>query len=116
MWEGPVYEKSYDFSLRILQLCRRVERRGIDRLLANQLFRAGTSIGANVREASAAQSRRDFISKMSIASKEAREALYWLELIRDSGEAENQEIKTLIDLSQELVRLLTSIVKTARST
>jgi len=80
-----IEERTYQFALRIVRLCRSLdEKPGVSRTLGRQLIRAGTSVGANVEEAHAAQSRPDFISKMSIALKEARETRFWLRLIVDS--------------------------------
>jgi four helix bundle protein len=76
-------------------------------------MRSGTSVGANVEEATAGQSRRDFIAKMSIASKEARESNYWLRLLRDSNLCPSADPVPLIEQSERLVRILTSIVKTS---
>ena len=81
-------------------------------VLSKQIMRSGTSIGANTEEASAAQSRKDFISKMSIASKEARETNYWLRLLRDSDLCDDIDYRKLIDESKEIIRILTAIVKT----
>lgn len=81
-------------------------------ILSKQVVRAGTSIGANVEEALAGQSRKDFISKMSIASKEARECNYWLRLLRDGDFISGERIEALIKESEEIIRILTSIVKT----
>jgi four helix bundle protein len=72
-----------------------------------------TSIGANVQEAQAGQSRADFISKMSIASKEARETNYWLRLLSDSGILEHSEVEQLLADSTSIINILTSIVKSA---
>lgn len=80
---------------------------------SKQLLRSGTSIGANVEEAQAGQSRADFISKMSIASKAARETNYWLRLLRDSGVIDKIEIEALLAESESIINILTSIVKTA---
>jgi len=80
--------------------------------IASQLLCSGTSIGANVEEALAGKSRKDFFAKMSIASKEAREANYWLRLINDSNILDGQVDKNLIESSEELIKILTSIVKT----
>lgn len=82
-------------------------------VLSKQLLRSGTSIGANVEEATAAQSRKDFISKMSISSKEARETNYWLRLLRDSKLCENIDFTDIINDSEEIIKILTSIVKTS---
>ncbi len=82
-------------------------------MLSKQLLRSGTSLGANVEEASAAQSRNDFLAKMSIASKEARETKYWLRLLQESKIVDIDATSQLTDID-ELIRILTSIVKTTR--
>lgn len=83
--------KTFDFSLKIISLYVRLKSQN-EFILSKQLLRSGTSIGANVEEAIAAQSRKDFISKMSIASKEARETKYWLRLL-DKSELTNIPIQ-----------------------
>lgn len=85
-------------------------------VLSKQVLRSGTSIGANVNEAQAAQSKADFIAKMSIASKEARETKYWLDLLAETDfiDKTNQYTKDLIEESEELIKILTSIVKTSQ--
>ncbi len=93
-------------------------------VISRQLLKSGTSIGANVEEALAGQSRADFLSKMSIASKEARETNYWLRLLRDSNllnenpqlKTENSKLTTLLSESEEISKMLTSIVKTTKCT
>lgn len=80
--------------------------------ISSQLLRSGTSIGANVEEALAGQSEKDFYHKMSIASKEARETNYWLRLIKDAELFEEDCCRELIVKSEELIKILTSIVKT----
>jgi len=82
-------------------------------VISKQLLASGTSVGANVREASAACSRKDFINKMTIASKEAREVKYWLNLINDSNMID-YDLAEIISLNEELIRLLTSIVKSSQ--
>jgi four helix bundle protein len=84
-------------------------------VLSKQLLRSGTSIGANIEEAVAAQSRRDFLAKMSIASKEARETRYWLVLLQQS-KLTKLDLKPAIVQVEELIRILTSIVKTTAET
>ena len=113
MKEGNVIlEKSYTFALRIMSLAKAMrEQREYD--LASQLWRAGTSIGANVEEAQAAQSRADFRSKTSIAAKEARETHYWLRLTRDGNVIDATMVTPLIDEIESIKRILTSIVKTS---
>jgi four helix bundle protein len=111
MVKSIVKQKSYEFALRIIKLCARMkEKKHFE--IASQLLRSGTSIGANVEEALAGKSRKDFFAKMSIASKEARETNYWLRLIKDSNIFDGQIDKKLIESSEELIKILTSIVKT----
>jgi len=83
-------------------------------ILSKQVVRSGTSIGANV-EAGAGQSKKDFISKMAISSKEARETNYWLRLLRDSQLCEGIDYTNLINESEEIIKILTSIVKTSQT-
>lgn len=110
--ENVIVEKTYAFSLRIIEMVKILrEKREFD--LSSQLWRAGTSIGANVEEAQAAQSRADFRSKMSIAAKEARETHYWLRLTLDTKVIPFSQLERLIDDIQEIKRLLTAIVKSA---
>jgi len=113
MADSIAKNKSYDFALEIIQLCVRLkEQKHFE--IASQLLRAGTSVGANVEEALAGYSRKDFSAKMSIASKEAREANYWLRLLADAGILTGRDGKKLLDASEELVKILTSIVKTTK--
>jgi four helix bundle protein len=110
--QNVVVEKSYAFALEIMRVAKLIrEQREYD--LASQLWRAGTSIGANVEEAQAAQSRADFRSKMSIAAKEARESHYWLRLTRDGKVLSESEVASLINDIEEIKRILTSIVKSS---
>ena len=109
-----VQEKSFAFAVGIVKAGRRLQLDRKEWVLSKQLIRAGTSIGANIEEAIAAQSKKDFLSKMSIALKEARETHYWLRVIRDSGLANGVEVEAHIPACQELVRLLSSITLTTR--
>jgi len=110
--ENPILEKSYFFALAIMTLAKAIrQKKEYD--LASQLWRSGTSVGANVEEAQAAQSRADFRSKMSIAAKEARESRYWLRLSHDGNILPKAQVAGLIDESEELIRILTSIVKSS---
>jgi four helix bundle protein len=110
--ENVILEKSYSFALQIMALAKEIrEKHEYD--LSSQLWRSGTSIGANVEEAQAAQSRADFLSKMSISAKEARECRYWLRLTRDGNVLPLAQVAPLIDDIEEMIRLLTSIVKSS---
>lgn len=111
--ENAIREKSYSFSLRIIKLCQwLVKNKHFE--LSGQVLRSGTSIGANAEEALAGHSRRDFLHKMAIASKEARETHYWLRLLRDSELLTSCQSQSLIEESEELIKILTSIVKTGQ--
>jgi four helix bundle protein len=109
-----VLEKSFVFAVGVVKTGRRLQLDRREWVLSKQLIRSGTSIGANIEEAIAAQSKKDFLSKMSIALKEARETHYWLRVIRDSGLANGVEVEAHIPACQELVRLLSSITLTTR--
>jgi four helix bundle protein len=112
MKESLIQKKSFEFSLRVISLFRELKKEK-EFIISNQLLRSGTSIGANVEEASAAQSKRDFIAKMAISSKEARETKYWLRLLKESQLTQIDVKYLLLDI-EELIRILTSIVKTSQ--
>ena len=110
MNKSVIKEKSYGFALNIITLYKQLKENK-EYVISKQLLKSGTSIGANVEEAGAAQSKKDFLSKMSIASKEARETKYWLRLLDDSRLVDI----TLIDYQKEIdqiINILTKIVKT----
>jgi len=108
-----IQEKTYQFALDIIILYKKMLEQN-EFVLSKQIIRSGTSIGANVEEAMAGQSRKDFISKMAISSKEARETNYWLRLLRDSQLCKNIDYTNLINESEEIIKILTSIVKTTQ--
>jgi len=111
MSENVVKQKGYNFALQIIKLCARLKQQKHFEI-SSRLLRSGTSIGANVKESLAGRSRKVFFAKMSIASKEARETNYWLRLLRDGEILNKQHGQNLIDESEELIKILTSIVKT----
>ncbi len=111
-----IHELSYDFGCRITRLFQYLteDSEYKEYVISKQIYRSGTSIGANVRESKHAQSDADFLSKMSIAYKEADETDYWLNLLHDNGYInETQYTSLTIDLTR-ILKLLTSIVKTMR--
>jgi len=110
-----IQEKSYRFAIDVINFVRKFPNSQEHKILGNQLFRSGTSVGANVEEGIAAISKKDFINKMSIALKEARESHYWLRLIRDTRLSNQGALNQLINACGELIRILTSIVKTSQS-
>lgn len=111
--ENIIRLKSFDFALLIIALYKQMQEEK-EYVLSKQLLRSGTSIGANIEEASAAISKKEFIAKMSISAKEARGTLYWLKLIEKSQRV-RIDVSELLEKSEELIRILTSIVKTSQS-
>jgi len=111
-----VREKSYKFALTVIELYRLLTTTKNEYVLAKQILRSGTSIGANIEEAIGGQSKKDFVAKIAVAYKEARETEYWLRLLRDSGYLANDEINPIIVDCQEILKLLGSIQKTLKST
>src|SRR5215203_62387 len=107
--ENKILELSFDFAISVIDLYKKlVERKEF--ILSKQLLRSGTSIGANVEEATAAQSRKDFV-KMSIASKEARETRYWLRLLSKS-KIVDLDYQPYLESVEHVINILTKIVKT----
>ncbi len=110
-------ERTFRFATRVVKLCRHLDAQpGVSRTLAKQLLRSGTSIGANVEEGQAAQSKPDFIAKYSIARKEARETHYWLRLLAASDVLPENRLAKLTDEANQLIAILTTIIKKAKET
>ncbi len=114
MKENIVKDKSFAFALRVIKLAKFLESEKREFVLSRQLLRSGTAIGALVREAEHAESKADFIHKMSIALKEANETLYWLELLRQGEYIGDQNFESVRSDSEELIKLLVAIVKTSK--
>ena len=114
MKENPVREKSFTFALRVVKLAKHLENTKREYVLSRQVLRSGTAVGALVREAEHAESKADFIHKMNIALKEANETLYWLELLHKSDYIVQQSFHSISSDNEELIRLLTAIVKTSK--
>ena len=112
--QSIVQEKSFRFAVQIVGYIRRQQKDHVNVVLSRQLLRSGTSIGANVEEALGGQSSKDFISKLAIAAKEAREAGYWLRLIRETQPNNHPELASLLAECGELVKILNSIILTTR--
>lgn len=112
MKENVVKNKSFDFSLSIIELYKKLQKQR-EFVISKQLLRSATSIGANIAESEASESRADFVHKLSIASKEARETLYWLKLLERSSLTDIR-VNEYIEKCNEIIRLLTSIVKTIK--
>ncbi|WP_421875589.1 four helix bundle protein [Marinoscillum sp.] len=110
---NPLLDKSYSFSLKIVNTCYTLQDNFREFVLSRQLLRSGTAVGALSEEAQQAESKADFIHKLSIANKEAHESHYWLRLIRDCGRFEI-EVEDLIINCEELKRLLIAIIKSSK--
>ena len=116
MKEKSIVERTFDFSLLIIELYKFLIENKKEYVMSKQLLRSGTSIGANTTEAQAAQSKKDFISKMSIASKEARETEYWIKLLKASNYLD--KYSNLVEIEsqiQSITKIITKIVKTSSS-
>ena len=112
---NPAKERSFEFALNVIKVCRRIQSDEKEFVLTKQLFRSGTSIGANVEEAIGSFSDKDFHYKFSLAYKEARESHYWIRLLNESNFLIDEEFEELINGVEELLRILGSILKTMRS-
>lgn len=111
--DNVIQIKTFQFSLKMLALYK-ILTENKEFIISKQLLRSGTSIGANIEEAIAAQSKKDFIAKMSISSKEARETKYWLRLLNESKYINIDYSEYLKDI-EEIINILTAIVKTSQS-
>ncbi len=107
--DNLIQQKSFAFALRIVRLFRFLTEEMKEFVLAKQVMRSGTSIGANIEEAIGAQSQRDFLSKISIAYKEARETKYWLNLLKASNYLDTDLADSLLLDTEELLKILGSI-------
>ena len=112
--QSIVGDKSLAFAKRIAKLYRFLVDKKKETIMSKQILRSGTSIGANIREGLFAQSRKDFISKMNIALKEAGETDYWLEILYSADYLTEMEYNSLKNDNDELIKMLSSIVKTTK--
>ena len=110
-----IQDKSYNFALEIIRIVRKTQNSQNEYILTKQLLRSGTSIGANVEEAIGAQSRKDFLHKISIAYKEARETDYWLRLLKDSNLLDSTIAEKLQKDCLEILKILGTIQKTTKN-
>ncbi len=116
MRENIIIDKTFNFAVRVVNLYKYLCKDKKEYILSKQLLRSGTSIGANVNEAQAGQSKNDFIAKMSISSKEARETKYWIKLLIKTNYLDLKDLhtKSLLNDIDEIIKLLTSIIKTSQ--
>ena len=112
--ENIIASKSYAFALEIIRLYKTLSNNKKEYVLSKQILRSGTSVGANVHEAEASESKKDFIHKLGIALKEIRETSYWLNLLKDSDYITTEEFNKLIALSNEIIKIFNSIILTTK--
>ena len=114
MKENVIKSKSFDFAINIVYLYKELVKSN-EYVLSKQLLRSGTSIGANIREAEFAQSKKDFINKLSVALKEANETDYWIELLLKTEFLNQDQFILIKSKLQVIIKLLVSIVKTSKN-
>ena len=110
-----IQKRTYNYSVQVVKLAKSIKRDDINRTLVRQLVRSGTSVGANITEAQAASSKKDFINKMQIANKEAHETRYWLRVLNDTAIGEKVLIDKHLKEIEQIINILTIIVRNAQS-
>jgi four helix bundle protein len=115
MKENVLKNKAYEFALEVIKVYRHLSEKQREFILSKQLLRSGTSIGANIEEADGAQSKRDFLHKISVSYKEAKESNYWLRLLKDSNLLESEHADLLLVQLDELLKIMTAIIKTTKT-
>ena len=115
MSDNIILDKTYKFSIQIILLCKKLNNESKEYVLSKQLLRSGTSIGANAEEAVGGISKKDFVAKLSISYKEARETHYWLRLLRDTKIIDESEAKLLLQQCDEILKIIYSIIKSSRN-
>jgi four helix bundle protein len=114
MKENVVKIKSFAFAVRIVKLCKFLIAEHREYVLSKQVLRCGTAVGAMVREAEHSESTADFIHKLAIAQKEINETIYWLELLKETDFLTDEQFESVNEDAVELIKLLTSIIKTTK--
>lgn len=112
--ERDIQQRTFAFAVRVVKMVRRMPSDTAGQIVARQLARSATSVGANIEEAQGAQSKIEFSRKMTIARGEARETLYWLRLVREAGLLPAATLTAIVQEAEELVKILTTIVKRSR--
>jgi len=114
MKESILADKSYTFAKKMVELYKHLSSEKKEFILSKQCLRSGTSIGASIREAGYAQSKPDFINKLSISLKEANETYYWLSLLKDTGYLTDDIYNPLVTGCEEIIKILVSSILTAK--
>ena len=113
--DNAIKIKTYSFAIRIIKAYKFLSSEQKEFVLSKQMLRSGTAVGALVRESEHAESKADFIHKMSISLKEANETEYWLLLLHDADYLEKKSFESIVSDCQELIKILISIIKTAKT-
>jgi four helix bundle protein len=113
--DNVILQKSFQFGLRIIKLFQHLRENKVERELCSQLLRSGTSIGANIEEAIGGSSRKDFIHKLEISYREARETRYWLRLLCESELLDKKLASSFIHDCEEILKILTSILNSSKN-
>ena len=114
--DNLIVKKTKGFAIQIIHLYLYLSKEKKEYVLSKQILRSGTSIGANVKEATQAQSKADFISKMSIALKEASETEYWLELLKETSFLTENQFNEINKENESIIKIITKIIKTSKIT
>ncbi len=112
--ESIVYEKAFNFAVRIVKMYKYLCDGKKEFILSKQLVRSGTSIGANIAEGLEGQSKKDFVSKLNIALKEAVESRYWIDLLKETEYLTEEQYNSIYNDILEIIKMLTSIIKTSK--
>jgi four helix bundle protein len=115
MRRNIVKEKSFGFAIKVVRLNQFLVTEKKEYVMSKQLLRSGTSVGAMVREAEHAETKKDFIHKMAIAQKEINESIYWLELLKETDYLSEEEFQTLSINALEIIKLITAIITTTKA-
>lgn len=115
MRKNVVKDKSFGFAIRVVRLYQFLTSSKKEYVLSKQLLRSGTSVGAMVREAEHAETKKDFVHKMAIAQKEINESIYWLELLKETDYLKQSEFDSLNNDAIEVIKLITSIIKSTKA-
>ncbi|MDV2446180.1 hypothetical protein CMU93_01530 [Elizabethkingia anophelis] len=113
--DNIIKQKSFDFAVRVIKLYQYLSNDKKEFILSKQILRSGTSVGAMIRESEHAQSKSEFIHKLSIAQKEINETIYWLELFQATDYLSAQEFESINEDAVEIIKLITSIIKTTKN-
>lgn len=115
MKDNIIQQKSYEFALKSVELYKKIITESKEYVLSKQFLRSSTCIGANIKETIGARSEKDFLSKISISYKEARETHYWLRLLKDSNYINHNDRKEMLNLCEEILRIIGKIQITVKS-